>query len=258
MDRLHLPPQGFGELPGNRPVILETHRKNLPDPPAVDNLAGAGGHVAAQGGISRKEGDIIVLFQLLQRLQELPVGTLALVGRLESVGQGTGMKHAERADIERKGDPQSAGRHGVQVEPGKGEILVRVNECHQLLPCLGNAVAPLDIRGKKIVSILSGGNMDVITMSSVVQQGLIFRNRIFTVSVLLPDKPGELQRVAGVIAEKNGNVIKLEHNQFVTTNRKSAVELRITIEAFGTEHKEQILSALETTGFKPKVVRTLI
>ena len=120
------------------------------------------------------------------------------------------------------------------------------------------ALKQLDIRGKKIVSILSGGNMDVITMSSVVQQGLIFRNRIFTVSVLLPDKPGELQRVAGVIAEKNGNVIKLEHNQFVTTNRKSAVELRITIEAFGTEHKEQILSALETTGFKPKVVRTLI
>ena len=120
------------------------------------------------------------------------------------------------------------------------------------------ALKQLDIRGKKIASILSGGNMDVITMSSVVQQGLIFRNRIFTVSVLLPDKPGELQRVAGVIAEKNGNVIKLEHNQFVTTNRKSAVELRITIEAFGTEHKEQILSALETTGFKPKVVRTLI
>ena len=108
------------------------------------------------------------------------------------------------------------------------------------------------------MAILSGGNMDVITMSSVVQQGLIFRNRIFTVSVLLPDKPGELQRVAGVIAEENGNVIKLEHNQFVTTNRKSQVELRITIEAFGTEHKTQILSALEKGGYLPKVVRTLI
>ncbi|MBR5420037.1 MAG: threonine ammonia-lyase [Lachnospiraceae bacterium] len=120
------------------------------------------------------------------------------------------------------------------------------------------AVKQLEAKGKKIVCILSGGNMDVITMSSVVQQGLIFRNRIFTVSVLLPDKPGELQRVAGVIADENGNVIKLEHNQFVTTNRKSAVELRITIEAFGTEHKEHILGALETGGYKPKVVRTLI
>jgi len=120
------------------------------------------------------------------------------------------------------------------------------------------ALKQLDVKGKKIVAILSGGNMDVITMSSVVQQGLIFRNRIFTVSVLLPDKPGELQRVAGVIAEENGNVIKLEHNQFVTTNRKSQVELRITIEAFGTEHKTQILSALEKGGYLPKVVRTLI
>ena len=120
------------------------------------------------------------------------------------------------------------------------------------------ALKHLNVAGKKIVSILSGGNMDVITMSSVVQQGLIFRNRIFTVSVLLPDKPGELQRVAGVIADENGNVIKLEHNQFVTTNRKSAVELRITIEAFGTEHKAQILSMLEKNGYRPKVTRTLI
>ena len=67
------------------------------------------------------------------------------------------------------------------------------------------------------------------------------RDRIFTVSVLLPDKPGELSRVSGVIDEENGNVIKLEHNQFVSTNRNAAVELRITLEAFGTEHKEQIL-----------------
>ena len=120
------------------------------------------------------------------------------------------------------------------------------------------ALKQLDAKGKKVVAILSGGNMDVITMSSVVQQGLIFRNRIFTVSVLLPDKPGQLQGVAGVIAQQNGNVIKLEHNQFVTTNRKSAVELRITIEAFGTEHKQAILEALESGGYKPKVVRTLI
>ncbi len=120
------------------------------------------------------------------------------------------------------------------------------------------ALKHLDVKGKKIVSILSGGNMDVITMSSVVQQGLIFRDRIFTVSVLLPDKPGELYRVSGIIAEENGNVIKLEHNQFVSTNRNAAVELRITMEAFGSEHKEQILKTLEKEGYKPKVVRTLI
>lgn len=120
------------------------------------------------------------------------------------------------------------------------------------------ALKHLDVSGKRIVSILSGGNMDVITMSSVVQQGLIFRDRIFTVSVLLPDKPGELAKVSETLAAEQGNVIKLEHNQFVSTNRNSAVELRITLECFGTEHKQQILDALEKSGYKPKVVRTVI
>ncbi len=120
------------------------------------------------------------------------------------------------------------------------------------------ALKHLDVKNKKIVSILSGGNMDVITMSSVVQQGLIFRDRIFTVSVLLPDKPGELSRVADVIAKENGNVIKLEHNQFVSINRNAAVELRITMEAYGSEHKAQIIEALNLQGYKPKLVRTNI
>ena len=120
------------------------------------------------------------------------------------------------------------------------------------------ALKHLDFKNKKVVSILSGGNMDVITMSSVVQQGLLMRDRIFTVSVLLPDKPGELSHVADVIAKQNGNVIKLEHNQFVSINRNAAVELRITLEAFGTEHKNQIINALEENGYKPKLVRASI
>lgn len=120
------------------------------------------------------------------------------------------------------------------------------------------ALKKLQVKDKRIVSILSGGNMDVITMSSVVQQGLIFRDRIFTVSVLLPDKPGELCKVSGVVAGVNGNVIKLEHNQFVSTNRNAAVELRITMEAFGTEHKKQIMDELEKEGYQPKLVRTNI
>ncbi len=120
------------------------------------------------------------------------------------------------------------------------------------------ALKHLNVKGKRVVSILSGGNMDVITMSSVVQHGLIFRDRIFTVSVLLPDKPGELSRVADVIAQESGNVIKLDHNQFVSINRSAAVEIRITLEAFGTEHKQQILNALETHGYRPKIVRTNI
>ena len=116
------------------------------------------------------------------------------------------------------------------------------------------ALKQIDLAGKKAVAILSGGNMDVITMSSIVQHGLIQRDRIFSVSVLLPDKPGELVRVADTIAKAQGNVIKLEHNQFVSTNRNAAVELRITLESFGTEHKREILKALEDAGYKPKSI----
>lgn len=117
------------------------------------------------------------------------------------------------------------------------------------------ALRHLDFQGKKVVSILSGGNMDVITMSSVVQHGLIQRDRIFTVSVLLPDRPGELVNVASIVAEQNGNVIRLDHNQFVTANRSAAVELRVTIEAFGTDHKGRIVHALQEAGYSPQLIQ---
>jgi threonine dehydratase len=120
------------------------------------------------------------------------------------------------------------------------------------------ALKHLDCKDKKIVSILSGGNMDIITMASVLQHGLIQRGRVFTVSVLLPDKPGELGRVSNVIANEQGNVVKLEHNQFVSINRYAEVELRITIETYGEEHKNKIVKELEEKGYKPKVVRTIL
>ena len=102
------------------------------------------------------------------------------------------------------------------------------------------ALKHLDVKNKKIVSILSGGNMDVITMSSVVQHGLIQRGRIFSVSCLLPDKPGELAKVASLIAQVKGNIIKLDHNQFITINRSAAVEF---------------IAALAEGGFRPKEIR---
>lgn len=120
------------------------------------------------------------------------------------------------------------------------------------------ALKHLDVKGKKIVSVLSGGNMDIITLSSVMQHGLIQRGRIFSISVLLPDKPGELQRVAGCIAETNGNIIKLEHNQFANVNRNAAVELKITMEAFGEEHKKEILDALTKKGYHPVVIAPVL
>ena len=111
------------------------------------------------------------------------------------------------------------------------------------------ALRHLDCQGKNVVSVLSGGNMDVITMSSLIQHGLICRGRIFTFAVQLPDRPGELLHVAQVLAENNGNIIKLEHNQFVNINRQSGVELRVTLEAFGHDHKARILDALRQAGF---------
>ena len=114
------------------------------------------------------------------------------------------------------------------------------------------ALKHLNIKDKRVVSILSGGNMDVITIASVVQHGLIQRGRVFTVSVELPDRPGELLHVAEVIAKAQGNIIRLEHNQFVSINRNAAVELTITMEAFGHEHKESIIQALKDAGYQPK------
>ena len=120
------------------------------------------------------------------------------------------------------------------------------------------ALKHLSVKDKRVVSILSGGNMDVITMSSVVQKGLILRDRIFTVSIQLPDKPGELCRVAGVVAGVQANVIKLDHNQFISSNRNAAVEIRITMEAFGTEHKKQIIAALREAGYEPNLIQAVL
>lgn len=117
------------------------------------------------------------------------------------------------------------------------------------------ALKHLNCKDKKIVSIISGGNMDVITFASLVQHGLIERERICTISVLLPDKPGELTNVSKVIAEAQGNIIKLDHNQFVSINRNSAVELDITMETFGHDHKESIIKALKDNGYNPKLLQ---
>ena len=120
------------------------------------------------------------------------------------------------------------------------------------------ALSHLKFRGCNVVPILSGGNMDVITVSSLVQHGLINRGRVFTFSVQLPDRPGELLRVAQVVAKENGNIIKLEHNQFVNLNRQAGVELRVTTEAFGHVHKNTILDALRAQGYDAQVVNTVL
>lgn len=118
------------------------------------------------------------------------------------------------------------------------------------------ALSHLKCRGKNVVPVLSGGNMDVITVASLVQHGLINRGRVFTFSVQLPDRPGELVRVAEIVAELNGNIIRLDHNQFVNINRQSGVELRVTLEAFGLVHKKEIMTALREAGYAAREVMT--
>ena len=119
------------------------------------------------------------------------------------------------------------------------------------------ALNHLDCQGKNVVPVLSGGNMDVITVSSLVQHGLLNRGRIFTFSVQLPDRPGELLKVASIVAGESGNIIKLEHNQFVNINRQSGVELRVTLEAFGHAHKKKILDALVSAGYDAQETLTV-
>ncbi len=116
----------------------------------------------------------------------------------------------------------------------------------------------LGIQNQNVVAIMTGGNMDVITMSSLIQHGLIGRGRVFTFSVHLPDRPGELLRVAGIVAGQNGNIIKLEHNQFVNVNRQQGVELKVTLEAFGHSHKNSILEALRQEGYDAQEVLTIM
>lgn len=107
----------------------------------------------------------------------------------------------------------------------------------------------LNVKGKKIISILSGGNIDVLTISSMINKGLINRRRIFTFSVDLPDKPGQLVAVSEILAAQNANVIRLEHNQFKNLNRFHDVELQVTVETYGEEHIKKIIEIFNERGY---------
>ena len=107
----------------------------------------------------------------------------------------------------------------------------------------------LNVKGKKIISILSGGNIDVLTISSMINKGLVNRGRIFTFSVDLPDKPGQLVAVSEMLSNQNANVIRLEHNQFKNLDRFHEVELQVTVETSGEEHIEKIIKNFIENGY---------
>ncbi len=107
----------------------------------------------------------------------------------------------------------------------------------------------LNVKGKKIISIISGGNIDVLTISSMINKGLVARGRIFTFAVDLPDKPGQLVAVSQILSKQNANVIRLEHNQFKNLDRFHEVELQVTVETNGEEHINKITEEFKKKGY---------
>lgn len=140
------------------------------------------------------------------------------------------------------------------------EAVLLLLEKHKMIAETAGVVPLAGLRkrakaGKNIVCLISGGNIDVVTISSIINQGLISRGRIMCFSVELPDKPGQLVKVAQILAELGANVIELEHNQFKAIDRYSnKVALEVTVETNGHTHIKQILEALEDNNFEVRRV----
>ena len=120
------------------------------------------------------------------------------------------------------------------------------------------ALKKLKEKNKKVVSVVSGGNIDVLMISSMINKGLIRRDRIFNFSVNIPDKPGELAKVVDLIAQQGANVVKLEHNQFKNLSRFKDIELQIIVETNGSEHIQKLIQAFEKKGYEIVRVKSKI
>lgn len=134
------------------------------------------------------------------------------------------------------------------------EALLMLIEREKLISETAGALSVAGLRaiqphGKKIVCVVSGGNIDVITIAEMLNRGLISRGRLFSFSVELPHKPGELLKVAKILADLRANVIKLDHNQFNTPDRFKSVRLDISVETNGHSHVTQITQALTSAGY---------
>ena len=147
------------------------------------------------------------------------------------------------------------------------EMILLMLEKHKLVVEAAGAVSlaaleHLNLRSRKfaaatgphvVVPIMSGGNIDTVTMGAVIQKGMIARGRIMNFEVELPDTPGQLVKVATLLAEQRANVIQLDHDQFKASGHyTNAVSLGVTVETNGPEHIDRILAALREAGFQPK------
>ena len=112
------------------------------------------------------------------------------------------------------------------------------------------ALKKLTERGKKVVPVVSGGNIDVLMISSMIGKGLISRDRIFNFAVSIPDRPGELAKITHIIADVGANIVKLAHNQFKNLSRFRDKEVLITVETNGTDHVQALIEAFAAKGYE--------
>lgn len=112
------------------------------------------------------------------------------------------------------------------------------------------ALKKLSERGKKVVPVVSGGNIDVLMISSMINKGLISRDRIFNFAVSIPDRPGELAKITHIIADVGANIVKLAHNQFKNLSRFRDKEVLITVETNGTDHIQALIDAFAAKGYE--------
>lgn len=112
------------------------------------------------------------------------------------------------------------------------------------------ALKKLTERGKKVVPVVSGGNIDVLMISSMINKGLISRDRIFNFAVSIPDRPGELAKITHIIADVGANIVKLAHNQFKNLSRFRDKEVLITVETNGTDHIQALVDAFAAKGYE--------
>ena len=135
------------------------------------------------------------------------------------------------------------------------EVFLLLTEKHKLI-AENSGVLPLAAlkkltdRGKNVVPVVSGGNIDVLMISSMIGKGLVSRDRIFNFSVSIPDRPGELAKITQIIAEVGANVVKLAHNQFKNLSRFRDKEVLITVETNGTDHIQQLVRAFKDKGYE--------
>ena len=137
-------------------------------------------------------------------------------------------------------------------------ILVLLERSKQVVEPAGAVAVAALISGKakakgKTVAILSGGNMDPLLLQRVIRHGLSASDRYTNFSVMLPDRPGQLALTAEVIAGAHANVVEVLHTRHGNGLQISEVELNLSVETSGHEHRMEVVKALEKAGLRPRL-----